>query len=183
MESDDVQAVEQVLAEASVADAGREVPPKQGDLLGRAVRAALAEQTGIQDLTLAHFYGTAPVDSSGPDYVNTVVRFTCTLAPENLLDRLQHIEQEHGRTRLYRNAPRTLDLDLLLYGQEQINTERLIVPHPRMHERAYVGGRGLVAIGILDHLVLRHGGRLLRRGTGQPLGHRGRRRVCGRMSA
>ncbi|MGO3746976.1 MAG: 2-amino-4-hydroxy-6-hydroxymethyldihydropteridine diphosphokinase, partial [Alcaligenes aquatilis] len=51
---------------------------------------------------------------------------------------LQAIEHEHGRTRLYRNAPRTLDLDLLLYGQEQINTERLIVPHPRMHERAFV---------------------------------------------
>lgn len=100
--------------------------------------AELAATPGIQDLTLAHFYSTAPVDSSGPDYVNTVVRFTCTLAPESLLDRLQHIEQEHGRTRLYRNAPRTLDLDLLLYGQEQINTERLIVPHPRMHERAFV---------------------------------------------
>lgn len=100
--------------------------------------AELAATPGIQDLTLAHFYSTTPVDSSGPDYVNTVVRFTCTLAPEALLDRLQAIEQEHGRTRLYRNAPRTLDLDLLLYGQEQINTERLIVPHPRMHERAFV---------------------------------------------
>ncbi len=55
-----------------------------------------------------------------------------------MLDRLQAIEQEHGRTRLYRNAPRTLDLDLLLYGQEQIDTARLTVPHPRMHERAFV---------------------------------------------
>ena len=100
--------------------------------------AELAATPGIQDLTLAHFYSTTPVDSSGPDYVNTVVRFTCSLAPEALLDRLQAIEQEHGRTRLYRNAPRTLDLDLLLYGQEKINTERLIVPHPRMHERAFV---------------------------------------------
>ncbi|MEJ6668309.1 MAG: 2-amino-4-hydroxy-6-hydroxymethyldihydropteridine diphosphokinase [Alcaligenes aquatilis] len=100
--------------------------------------AELAAAAGIQNLTLAHFYSTAPVDSSGPDYVNTVVSFTCTLAPEALLDLLQAIEHEHGRTRLYRNAPRTLDLDLLLYGQEQINTERLIVPHPRMHERAFV---------------------------------------------
>ncbi|MBY6345526.1 2-amino-4-hydroxy-6-hydroxymethyldihydropteridine diphosphokinase [Providencia rettgeri] len=100
--------------------------------------AELAATPGIQDLILAHFYSTTPVDSSGPDYVNTVVRFTCSLAPEALLDRLQAIEQEHGRTRLYRNAPRTLDLDLLLYGQEKINTERLIVPHPRMHERAFV---------------------------------------------
>ncbi|MGO3871814.1 MAG: 2-amino-4-hydroxy-6-hydroxymethyldihydropteridine diphosphokinase [Alcaligenes sp.] len=100
--------------------------------------AELAATPGIQDLTLAHFYSTTPVDSSGPDYVNTVVRFTCSLGSEALLDRLQAIEQEHGRTRLYRNAPRTLDLDLLLYGQEQINTERLIVPHPRMHERAFV---------------------------------------------
>lgn len=100
--------------------------------------AELAATPGIQDLTLAHFYSTAPVDSSGPDYVNTVTRFTCTLAPEDLLDRLQAIEQEHGRTRLYRNAPRTLDMDVLLYGQEQIDTERLTVPHPRMHERAFV---------------------------------------------
>lgn len=100
--------------------------------------AELAATAGIQDLRLAHFYRTAPVDSSGPDYVNTVARFSCTLEPEALLDRLQEIEQEHGRTRLYRNAPRTLDLDLLLYGQEQIHTERLIVPHPRMHERAFV---------------------------------------------
>ncbi len=100
--------------------------------------AELAATPGIQDLTLAHFYSTAPVDSSGPDYVNTVTRFTCTLGPEALLDRLQAIEQEHGRTRLYRNAPRTLDLDLLLYGQEQIDTARLTVPHPRMHERAFV---------------------------------------------
>ncbi len=100
--------------------------------------AELAATTGIQDLTLAHFYSTAPVDSSGPDYVNTVIRFTCSLDPETLLDCLQTIEHEHGRTRLYRNAPRTLDLDLLLYGQEQINTERLTVPHPRMHERAFV---------------------------------------------
>ncbi|MDV2115727.1 2-amino-4-hydroxy-6-hydroxymethyldihydropteridine diphosphokinase [Alcaligenes faecalis] len=100
--------------------------------------AELAATVGVQDLTLAHFYSTAPVDSSGPDYVNTVVRFSCKLTPEALLDRLQAIEQEHGRTRLYRNAPRTLDLDLLLYGQAQIQTERLIVPHPRMHERAFV---------------------------------------------
>lgn len=100
--------------------------------------AEMAATPGIQDLTLAHFYRTAPVDSSGPDYVNTVARFNCTLDPEALLDRLQMIEQEHGRTRLYRNAPRTLDLDLLLYGQEKIDTPRLIVPHPRMHERAFV---------------------------------------------
>lgn len=100
--------------------------------------AELAATPGIQDLTLAPFYCTAPIDSSGPDYINTVARLSCTLAPEALLDRLQAIEQEHGRTRLYRNAPRTLDLDLLLYGQDTIDTARLTVPHPRMHERAFV---------------------------------------------
>ena len=86
------------------------------------------------------FYRTAPVDSSGPDYVNAVCAVKTRLAPEALLDELQRLENVHGRVRPagVRNAPRTLDLDILLWGDEVICTRRLEVPHPRMHERKYV---------------------------------------------
>jgi len=84
-------------------------------------------------------YRTAPIDSSGDDYVNAVACIDTTLAPHALLAALHGIEQAHGRERPYRNAPRTLDLDLLLYGDERIaDAPTLIVPHPRMHERAFV---------------------------------------------
>jgi len=84
-------------------------------------------------------YRTDPIDSSGDDYVNAVACIDTTLAPHALLAALHGIEQAHGRERPYRNAPRTLDLDLLLYGDERIaDAPTLIVPHPRMHERAFV---------------------------------------------
>ncbi|OYT97919.1 MAG: 2-amino-4-hydroxy-6-hydroxymethyldihydropteridine diphosphokinase [Burkholderiales bacterium PBB1] len=81
---------------------------------------------------------SAPVDSSGPDYLNAVACFDTSLSPHALLEALQGIERSHGRERPYRNAPRTLDLDLLLYGDQQIESATLTVPHPRMHERAFV---------------------------------------------
>jgi 2-amino-4-hydroxy-6-hydroxymethyldihydropteridine diphosphokinase len=103
-------------------------------------------------------YRSAPIDSSGPDYLNAVVRLRTALGAHELLAQLQSIERSHGRERPYRNAPRTLDLDLLLYGEQQIQTPTLMVPHPRAHERAFVlaplaelapglviPGRGLVA--------------------------------------
>lgn len=83
-------------------------------------------------------YRSAPVDSSGPDYLNAVAAMATALGPHELLRQLQAIELAHGRERPYRNAPRTLDLDLLLYGDAVIATPELIVPHPRMHERAFV---------------------------------------------
>lgn len=98
----------------------------------------LAQTPGVDSLRLSPFYRTAPIDSSGPDYVNAVAGIETTLAPILLLDALQAIETKHGRLRPYRNAPRTLDLDLLLYGDQNIDTPRLTVPHPRMHERAFV---------------------------------------------
>jgi 2-amino-4-hydroxy-6-hydroxymethyldihydropteridine diphosphokinase len=87
---------------------------------------------------LSSLYRSAPVDSSGPDYVNAVIEIDTGLAAPDLLAALQAIENDAGRTRPYRNAPRTLDLDLLLYGSASIASERLTVPHPRMHERAFV---------------------------------------------
>ncbi|TSH97588.1 2-amino-4-hydroxy-6-hydroxymethyldihydropteridine diphosphokinase [Verticiella sediminum] len=105
------------------------------------VRAAIAEigrVPGVTDLQAASLYRTAPVESSGPDYVNTAVRVRTTLTPLALLRALQAIEQAHGRERPYRNAPRTLDLDVLLHGDAVIDTPELRVPHPRMLERAFV---------------------------------------------
>jgi len=99
---------------------------------------ALRQSSGILTLKQAPLYSSDPVDAKGPSFINTVVAIDTTLEPLSLLDRLQAIEQEHGRERPYRNAPRTLDLDLLLYGMFTIETPRLSVPHPRMHQRAFV---------------------------------------------
>lgn len=93
---------------------------------------------GVQHLQLSPLYRTAPVDSSGPDYLNAVAQIQTSLTGRQLLAALQNIEQRHGRTRPYRNAPRTLDLDVLLFGAECIDEPALTVPHPRMHERAFV---------------------------------------------
>ncbi|MFL6627419.1 MAG: 2-amino-4-hydroxy-6-hydroxymethyldihydropteridine diphosphokinase [Vitreoscilla sp.] len=89
-------------------------------------------------------WGSAPIDSSGPDYVNAVARLRTALAPHALLAALQAIEQRFGRERPYRNAPRTLDLDVLLYGVQGddgglvLADARLTVPHPRAAQRAFV---------------------------------------------
>ncbi|MGE8659480.1 MAG: 2-amino-4-hydroxy-6-hydroxymethyldihydropteridine diphosphokinase [Achromobacter sp.] len=104
----------------------------------RAVLAELAATDGIGSVTASPFYRTAPVDATGPDFVNAVAALETTLAPLDLLDRLQALELRHGRERPYRNAPRTLDLDLLLHGDTTLAHERLTLPHPRMHLRAFV---------------------------------------------
>jgi len=89
-------------------------------------------------LTRSSLYRTAPIDSSGDDYINAVAAIDTELDAHALLQALRDIEQAHGRERPYRNAPRTLDLDLLLYGDASIDTPTLTVPHPRMHQRAFV---------------------------------------------
>jgi 2-amino-4-hydroxy-6-hydroxymethyldihydropteridine diphosphokinase len=78
------------------------------------------------------------VDAGGADYVNAVVQVQTTLTGLQLLRALQDIEAQAGRERPFKNAPRTLDLDVLLFGGEVIQTEALQVPHPRMTERAFV---------------------------------------------
>ena len=83
-------------------------------------------------------YGTAPIDSSGPDYINAVVMISTGLSAPDLLTHLQRLELSAGRERPYRNAPRTLDMDILLYGSARIESPALVVPHPRMVERAFV---------------------------------------------
>jgi 2-amino-4-hydroxy-6-hydroxymethyldihydropteridine diphosphokinase len=82
-------------------------------------------------------YRSAPVDAAGPDFVNAVAVLETALSPPALLVALQGIESRHGRERSHRNAPRTLDLDLLLYGNRRIRSATLTVPHPRLHQRAF----------------------------------------------
>ena len=98
----------------------------------------LAALRGARLLARSSHYRTAPIDSSGGDYINAVAMLGTELSPGDLLAALQAIELAHGRERPYRNAPRTLDLDLLLYGDERIDLPQLQVPHPRMLERAFV---------------------------------------------
>lgn len=100
--------------------------------------AALARLPGTRVAAVSSWWRSAPVDAQGPDYVNGVAALDTTLAPLALLDALQALEAAHGRERPYANAPRTLDLDLLLHGDERMDTPRLTLPHPRLHERAFV---------------------------------------------
>lgn len=115
-----------------------------GANLGQAeqtIRQALSDLNRLPHSRVqAHsrLYRSAPVDATGPDYINAVAALQTRLPPLQLLARLQQLEQAAGRQRPYRNAPRTLDLDLLLYGQERIDSPGLSVPHPRILQRAFV---------------------------------------------
>lgn len=86
----------------------------------------------------SHLYRTAPHEAQGPDFINAVVRLETRLTAPELLDALQVLEHQAGRVRPYLHAPRTLDLDLLFYGESQIHSPRLVLPHPRWRERAFV---------------------------------------------
>ena len=106
-----------------------------------AVQRALSALDGIpltRVSAVSSLYRTRPLARSGPDYVNAVAKLTTALGAPELLVHLQAIEHRAGRERPYRNAPRTLDLDLLLYGNARIDSSSLTVPHPRMTERAFV---------------------------------------------
>jgi len=98
----------------------------------------LALIEGVSLIKRSFLYQTAPVDSSGPDYVNAVVEVQTVLTAPALLAKMQALEQTAGRLRPFYNAPRTLDLDLLTYGDACIQSEALTIPHPRMDQRAFV---------------------------------------------
>lgn len=105
----------------------------------RAALAALANITATRLADRSSFYRSAPIGNiEQPDYINAVARIQTELPPRALLDALLAIESRLGRTRSHANAPRTLDLDLLLYDQTVIGEPGLSVPHPRMHSRAFV---------------------------------------------
>lgn len=111
-----------------------------GDLrrsLEAALRA-LAALPGTRLTGVSSAYRSAPVEASGPDYLNAVARLETELSPQDLLAALHAIEASHGRERPHLNAPRTLDLDLLLYNELCIHAPGLTLPHPRLHRRAFV---------------------------------------------
>jgi len=101
--------------------------------------AALTELPGTRLLAASSLYRSAPVGYTvQPDFVNAVAQIETRLGAEALLRELLATEARFGRVRQFPNAPRTLDLDLLLYGDRVIAEPGLVVPHPRMHERAFV---------------------------------------------
>ena len=108
----------------------------------RQIQSAFAELDGMPHTRVvkqSSLYRTAPLGyADQPDFVNAVAQLETGMPAERLLAEMQDIEKRHGRERPFRNAPRTLDLDLLLFGELQMESEKLVVPHPRMHERAFV---------------------------------------------
>jgi 2-amino-4-hydroxy-6-hydroxymethyldihydropteridine diphosphokinase len=104
----------------------------------RSALAGLNALPGTAVEAVSSVYKTTPVDAGGPDYLNAVAVLRSSLGPLELLHALQGLEIAHDRTRDYQNAPRTLDLDLLWYGDVRRQSARLTVPHPRMMQRAFV---------------------------------------------
>ena len=106
------------------------------------VRRALDELDALPEsrlLACSSLYRSAPVGKTNqPDFINAVVEIETTLSPHGLLKILLEIEQNHGRVRGLPNDPRTLDLDMLMYDELVCNEGGLILPHPRMHQRAFV---------------------------------------------
>jgi len=100
--------------------------------------ATLSQLPLTRQVAASSLHRSAPVDTTGPDFINAVVAFKTSLNAYELLANLQQIELACGRERPYRNAPRTLDLDLLLFGAARVYSPTLQVPHPRMYERAFV---------------------------------------------
>ena len=94
-----------------------------------------------------------------PDFINAVVEISTQLSPEDLLEKLLNIEHEAGRQRPFANAPRVLDLDLLLYDNVTMHTEKLTLPHPRMHERGFVL---LPLAEIAPELIIPNGGNVVK---------------------
>lgn len=99
---------------------------------------ALAALPRTRSVARSSLYRSAPLDAIGPDFVNAVAELRCALEPRDLLAELQAIEARCGRERPYRHAPRTLDLDLLMFGDRRIDDATLALPHPRLHQRAFV---------------------------------------------
>jgi 2-amino-4-hydroxy-6-hydroxymethyldihydropteridine diphosphokinase len=116
------------------------------------VLGAIAQLEMLPDTRLvaqSGLFRSAPIDAGGADFINAVAQLETRLPAEELLLALQAIEHDFGRQRPYPNAPRTLDLDLLLYGNQTIASATLQVPHPRMTERAFV----LIPLLQIDPLI------------------------------
>jgi len=113
-----------------------------GDRLGnlRKAKRVLAEKSGIEDIRTSPFYETEPVGGPGdsPKYLNGVWEINTALSPAELLETLRDVENSFGRTRPFADAPRTLDLDLLVWDDMVLDEGDLKLPHPKMHERFFV---------------------------------------------
>ena len=119
---------------------------------------ALAQLPQTQLMAVSSFYRSKPLGPQDqPDYLNAAVEISTALSPLALLDELQRIENEQGRVRLRRWGERTLDLDILLYGDEIIQTDRLTVPHYDMHNREFVI---VPLVEIAPNLILPNGQKL-----------------------
>lgn len=99
---------------------------------------ALSGEPGISHVRVSSLYRSEPLDAGGPWFCNAVAELRTTLTAPGLLGLLQRLEDAAGRQRPYRHAPRTLDLDLLIYGDARIDSPTLTVPHPRLRQRAFV---------------------------------------------
>jgi 2-amino-4-hydroxy-6-hydroxymethyldihydropteridine diphosphokinase len=111
-----------------------------GDARGSVLLALgrLQDLPTTQLLAVSSLHLTKPWEAFGPDFWNAVAKVSTALSPQRLLEELQAIEAEFGRERPFKNAPRSLDLDLLLHGNQRLSTPTLTLPHPRMHERSFV---------------------------------------------
>jgi 2-amino-4-hydroxy-6-hydroxymethyldihydropteridine diphosphokinase len=117
----------------------------RGATLQRAVELLMVAD-GIRVVRSSRVFETAPVGPPQPDYLNAVVEIDTTLDPRGLLEACQAVERELGRERRERWGPRTIDVDVLAYDDLEVDEPDLRIPHPRMHERAFV----LVPLGELD---------------------------------
>ena len=119
---------------------GANLPSKYGTPAQTLVKAMDAmKEAGIDIVDQSRIWLSAPVHlTTHPWYANAVINIKTDLFPAPLLALLNDIEAEFGRARTYRNAPRVLDLDILTYKDHSLNTLDLVVPHPRMHIRAFV---------------------------------------------
>jgi 2-amino-4-hydroxy-6-hydroxymethyldihydropteridine diphosphokinase len=99
---------------------------------------ALLKLPATVGLQRSRLYRTAPWQAHGPDFINAMAQVDTQLSAPDLWGHMQRIEQAAGRVRPYHHAPRTLDLDLIFYGQAVMNSPALVLPHPRWRERAFV---------------------------------------------
>lgn len=134
----------------SIIALGTNIEPREQHLNG--ALELLAKHKSIEIKKRSSIYQTVPVGyTEQPDFLNMTIEIDTPLEALYLLDVCQEIEQQLGRERTIRYGPRTIDLDIIVYNQEDRESERLILPHPRMHERAFV----LVPLmEILPHLLI-----------------------------
>jgi 2-amino-4-hydroxy-6-hydroxymethyldihydropteridine diphosphokinase len=126
------------------------------ETLGRAV-GLLDARDGIDVVRSSSVYETEPVGPPQPPYLNAVLELSTTLEPRDLLEACLGVEADLGRVRSERWGPRTLDVDVLTYDEREVHEPDLEIPHPRMHERAFV----LVPLGELTADPMLPGGRRL----------------------